>query len=76
MTIKETTMRIQSWGRNRLFIDLTSWAEEQEEEGWKIKLCHHSWEEDSGWGSSVLMCLPQRQCEARRHVFSILAIVS
>jgi hypothetical protein len=31
-TIKHTTRRIQSWGRNRAFIGLTSWPEEEEEE--------------------------------------------
>jgi hypothetical protein len=29
-TIKETTRRIQSWGRNRSFIGLTLWREEEE----------------------------------------------
>jgi len=31
-TMKETTRRIQSWGRNRSFIGLTSRPEEEEEE--------------------------------------------
>jgi hypothetical protein len=37
-TTKQTTRRIQLWGRNRQFIGLTSWEEEEEEEDNSFRL--------------------------------------
>jgi hypothetical protein len=49
-TITETTSRLQSWGWNKTFIDITSWPEEE-----SMFLCSEQFLKSLSWASCKVM---------------------